>query len=125
MIQLEGDGSKIFPYGWTGIWLESGCRPVVGRSLNFPGVYVWVEPITGAVLYVGQSSSVRRRLRQHFRPTGRRRIPALRWRRLVMARAFLYVQRVEERATRLALESRLVSRLRPSHNQLLQPRVDR
>lgn len=106
-------------HDWTCVWLEADVSPRVGRELGFPGVYRWIEiepQPTGLTLYVGQSYNLQARLSDHFRLAPN--ADGFLWRGLLVRRPCLYVRRVDDRRTRLALEAATIATDRPRFNRL-------
>ncbi len=121
MIVLDpaDSGVTVFPYGWLAVWLDAAEQHPIGPEINFPGLYAWIDPIPGTLLYVGQSGSIGRRLRQHFQH--RERASVFMWRRgeWMCKRLAFYVTPVSNRAVRLTQERGLIRRYRPTYNRTI------
>lgn len=99
--------------GWQSFQADPSDRPTFSHQLDFPGVYVWANPVRGErPFYIGQSRCIQRRLKQHFKLNGYSF--AFRGRRI--SSPIIYVRNVTTLKEMFDVEAELIASTRPVLN---------
>lgn len=100
---------------WYRIKLTEDVNSELPWSINFPGIYVIFNDLNQC-LYIGQSTSIGKRLRTHIRSSLHSSLWKTTWRQKGYKRLKIAFRRDKKRFERLTLEARLIHRLNPEYN---------